>query len=100
MARVARKWVCAILAAMLLAVALAPAALAAGYSAYFGCDAVIYARPSTSSASMSVKKGTTCSILAVVDNCALVQRAGVNAYCDVRNLVLSSRIKGYVQYSY
>ncbi|MGN0803462.1 MAG: hypothetical protein ACI4MF_12785 [Candidatus Faecivicinus sp.] len=97
MARVARKWMCAILAAMLLAAALAPAALAAGYSAYFSCNANVYAKPSTSSASMSVKKGTTCSILAVVDNCALVQRAGVNAYCDVRNLTLSSRIRGYVQ---
>ena len=97
MARLTRKWVCAILAAVLLAVALAPCAMAASYGAYFNCNSKVYAKASSSSASLNVKKGTSCTILAVSGNWALVKRSGVNAYCDVRDLTLSSRIKGYVQ---
>ena len=94
MGRTMRKWISAILAALLL-IAMAPAALAESYTAYFNASTKIYKKASSSSASMSVKKGTTCGITGISSKWAKVKRGSTTAYVPVKYLTMTDRIKAY-----
>lgn len=93
MGRMMRKWMSLILVALILAATMAPAALAE--SAYFNRTTKIYQKKSTSSNSLTIKKGTKCTILSIDGNWAKVRRSGVTAYMPVKYLTLSDRIKAY-----
>lgn len=90
-----RRWISAFLAALILVVMAAPSAMAASYSAYFNTTTKVYQKASTSSRSMSVKKGTKCTILSISGNWAKVKRGSTIAYMPVKYLTLSERIKSY-----
>lgn len=94
MAHNMRRGLCALLAALIL-LTMMPAALAEGYSAYFISNTKVYASASTSAQSLNVKKGTKATITAIKGDWARVERGGVTAYCPVKYLNLSTRIKGY-----
>ena len=95
MAHFLRKWMSAILAMLVLAGAMMPAALAESYSAYINSSTKIYKKASSSSASMSVKKGTKCEVTAISGKWARVTRSGVTAYIQVKYLTMNDRIKAY-----
>lgn len=95
MGRVVRKWMSAILAVLVLMTAVVPAALAESYSAYINASTKIYKKASSSSASMSVKKGTKCEVTAISGKWARVKRSGVTAYVPVKYLTMTDRIKAY-----
>lgn len=90
-----RRWISAILAALILAAMAMPAAMAESYSASFNTTTKVYQKASTSSRSMSIKKGTKCTILSISGNWAKVKRSGTIAYTPVKYLTLSERIKSY-----
>lgn len=92
MGQLMRKWMSLILVALILA---ATMATAAAESAYFNKTTKIYQKKSTSSNSLTVKKGTKCTILNVDGSWARVRRGDVTAYMPVRYLTLSNRIKAY-----
>ena len=95
MGRLMRKWMSAILVALMLMTAMVPAALAESYTAYINSTTKIYKKASTSSASMSVKKGTKCEVTGISGKWAQVKRSGVTAYMPVKYLTMSDRIKAY-----
>ena len=94
MANRLRRLSCALIALVLL-IAVVPAASAAGMGAYFHSNAKVYQKPSTSSASLSVPKGTPVVITGMNGGWAQVYRDGVTAYCPTSSLLFTSRIKGY-----
>lgn len=96
MGRFMRKWMSAILAVLMLMTAMVPAALAESYTAYINASTKIYKKATTSSASMSVKKGTKCEVTAISGKWARVKRSGTTAYIPVKYLSMSDRIKAYV----
>lgn len=79
--------------AILIFTALMATALAE--NAYFISSAKVYQKKSTSSASLTMPKGTKCTILAVDGNWAKVRRDGVTAYMNVGYLNLTDRIRVY-----
>lgn len=95
MAHRMRRGLCALFAALIL-LSMLPTALADGYSAYFISNTKVYAGASTSAQSLGVKKGTKVTITAIKGDWARVERSGVTAYCPVKYLNLSKRIKGYI----
>lgn len=82
-----------LLIAILIFTALTATALAE--NAYFISSAKVYQKKSTSSASMTIPKGTKCTILDVDGNWAKVRRDGVTAYMNVGYLNLTDRIRAY-----
>ena len=98
MANRLRRLSCALIALVLL-IAVVPAASAAGMGAYFHSNAKVYQKPSTSSASIGVPKGTSVTITAINGGWAQVYRDGVTAYCPTTSLILANRIKGYTNQS-
>lgn len=94
MKRALRRILC-VLMVMLMFSTTAPAALAASLTAYINANTKVYQKPSTSSATLKVPKGTKVQITAVKGNWAQVYRAGVTAYMNVGQLTLASRAKGY-----
>jgi len=95
MGRILRRWMCAILAVLVLMTAMVPAALAESYSAYINASTKIYKKASSSSTSMSVKKGTTCEVTAISGKWARVTRGSVTAYIQVKYLTMTDPIKAY-----
>lgn len=95
MGHMMRKWMSAILVALLLATAAMPAALAESYTAYFNRSAKIYQKASTSSKSATFRKGTKCEVVGINGKWAKVKRSGVTAYIQVSNLTMQDRIKAY-----
>ena len=95
MAHLMRRWMCAILAAMILTVIAAPAAMAASYTAYINSNTKVYQKASKSSRSMKVKKGTKCEVKSVDGKWACVERDGVTAYIASEDLDLKDRIRAY-----
>lgn len=93
-----RKWMSAILVALLLVAAM-PAALAESYTAYFNKTAKVYQKASTSSKSATFQKGTKCEVVGISGKWAKVKRSGVTAYIQVSNLTMSDRIKAYANRS-
>ena len=98
MANRLRRLSCALIALILL-IAVVPAASASGMGAYFYSNAKVYQKPSTSSASISVPKGTPVVITAMNNGWAQVYRDGITAYCPTTSLVFANRIKGYTNQS-
>jgi len=92
MGRLMRKWMSLILTTLICMAMMAPAL---AESAYFIRNAKIYSKKSTSSASITVPKGTRCTILDVDGNWAKVRRDGVTAYMNVGELNLCDRIRAY-----
>jgi len=95
MAHFMRKWMSAILMALILATVIAPAAMAASYTAYINKDTKVYQKASSSSRSLKIKKGTKCEMTAINGDWARVERDGVTAYIKVDYLDIADRIKGY-----
>ena len=58
----------------------------------FSKNARVYAYPSTSSRSVSVKKGTEVNVLAVINNVAVIEKDGVMAYTHMSALTAPSEI--------
>lgn len=96
MGRFMRRWMSAIMAALVLMTAMVPAALAESYTAYINASTKVYKKATTSSASMTVKKGTKCEVTAINGKWARVNRSGATAYIPVKYLTMSDRIKAYV----
>lgn len=95
MGRMMRKWMSAILIAIMFAMMVMPTALAASYSATFNKTTKIYQKASTSSKSASIPKGTKCEVLEIDGSWAKVKRSGVTAYMPVKYLTFNDRIKAY-----
>jgi len=95
MARVMRRLLCMVIAALILMSAAVPSALA-GMNAYISTATKVYAKPSTSSASLNVPKGMKVSIDAINGSWALVDNNGVKAFMPMKYLTLAERIKGYL----
>lgn len=95
MNQIMRRGLCALLAALIL-LTMASAALAEGYGAYFISNTKVYASANKSAASLNVKKGCKATITAIKGDWARVEREGVTAYCPIKYLNLSKRIKGYM----
>ena len=95
MGRTMRKWISAIMIALMLMTAMMPASMAESYSAYINKSTKIYKKASSSSASMSVKKGTTCELTGISGKWAKVKRGSVTAYIQVKYLTMKDRIKAY-----
>ena len=93
MARKLRKVLCAMIAAMLL---VSTPAMAASCSMYFNTAARVYQKASTSSKSTGVSKGTKVTLIAANGSWAMIRKNGVTAFCKLKNLNLSSRVKAYV----
>lgn len=89
-----RRLLCALVALTMLFAAV-PTAFADGMGAYFHSNAKVYQKPSTSSASIGVPKGTAVWISAMNNDWAQVVRDGVTAYCPTQYLVFANRVKGY-----
>ena len=98
MARQTRRFLCTLIALLLL-VAMVPAALADGIAAYINSSTKIYYAPTTSSASLNVPKNTPCWITAMQGGWAQVYRDGVTAYMPLQYLNLVNRMKGYISKS-
>lgn len=94
MANRMRRFICGLIALVML-IAAVPAASAAGMGACFHSNAKVYQKASTSSASISVPKGTKVTITAMNGDWAQVVRDGVTAYCPTSSLIFTDRIKGY-----
>lgn len=92
MGRLMRKCISVILAALICMTMMAPAF---AESAYFVRNAKIYSKKSTSSASVTVPKGTKCTILSVDGNWAKVRRGNMTAYMNVGELNLTNRVRAY-----
>lgn len=92
MAKVLRRALCILIAALTLAATPAMAS----YNMYFNTAAKVYQKPSSSSRSLSVPKGMKVKMVAVKGNWAMVKNGKAVAYCNIKNLTLSSRLKGYV----
>lgn len=92
MGRLMRKWMSLILAALICTAMMASAF---AESAYFIRNAKIYSKKSTSSPSMTIAKGTKCTILDIDGNWAKVRRGSITAYMNVGELNLCDRIKAY-----
>ena len=97
MGRILRKWMSAILAALLLMTAMVPAALAESYSAYINASTKVYKKASSSSASMSVKKNTKCEVTGISGKWARVTRGDVTAYIQVKYLTMTDYITAYAK---
>ena len=95
MAHFMRRWMSAILAALILVTIAAPAALAASYTAYINGNTKVYQKASKSSRSMKVKKGMKCEVKDIDGKWACVEREGVTAYISVEDLDLKDRIRAY-----
>lgn len=94
-----RRVICVMVAVLVLMFSMIPTASAASMSAFFHSNATIYQYPSTSSASLAVPRGTTCTITAMNNGWAQITRAGITAYCPTYSLCFSNRIKGYTNKS-
>lgn len=88
-----RRWMSVILVALLIAMAMVPAAIAE--SAYFNRTTKVYQKKSTSSCCITIKKGTKCTILGIDGDWAKVHRGGITAYMPVKYLDLCDRLKAY-----
>lgn len=95
MAQRMRRWMCAIIAVLML-ISMAPTALAGGYKAYFNTGTKVYQAAKTSSRSVGVKKGLKVTITAIKNDWAQVVCGRAVGYCPVKYLNLTNRIKGYM----
>lgn len=92
MAKVLRRAICILIASLMLAATPAMAS----YNMYFNTATKVYQKPSSSSRSLSVPKGMKVKMVAVKGSWAMVKNGKAVAYCKIKNLTLSSRLKGYV----
>ena len=90
-----RRCLIALAIAMLTITSITPA-MAASISVKVNCDTKVYASPSTSSKSVSLKKGLKLTMTAVSGNWAQVKHDGVTGYCKLSCLNTTSRYPGYI----
>lgn len=95
MAHFMRRMMSAILMALILATVVAPAAMAASYTAYINKSTKVYQKASSSSRSLKVAKGTKCEVTQIDGSWARVERSGVTAYIKLDYINFEDRIKGY-----
>ena len=96
MLRRIQKMACAVLALTLALTALCPALAMSVSVKVNSSSARVYRAPSTSSASLSVKKGTKLTVSGVSGDWATVKRSGNTGYMEVKYLNTTSRVKAYV----
>ncbi|MBE5775576.1 MAG: hypothetical protein E7337_16905 [Clostridiales bacterium] len=84
-----------ILVISILASANISPALAASISVKVNTNTKVYCSPSTSSASLPMKKGLKLKLTAVSGNWAQVKYNGVTGYCNLAHLNTTSRYPGY-----
>ena len=88
-----RRALCVLLAAVILS---ATPALAASYSMYFNTATKVYQKASSSSRSLKVPKGMKVKMVGVSGSWAKIKNGNNVAYCKIKDLTLTTRLKGYV----
>lgn len=96
MLRRLHKWLCATLALLLAVAPLCPAMAMSVAVEVNSSSAKVYRSPSTSSASVSVKKGTSLTLSDISGDWAKVKRSGNTGYMEVKYLNSKVRYKAYV----